>query len=68
LIGVLMYAAKQAITGDVPVGRNAPKRAAATAREQRQLLDDKAQFSEVFIPIISTLLQKACNYLVLSRN
>jgi cohesin complex subunit SA-1/2 len=48
---------KQAATGEPPVGRG-PNRKVQSAKEAKQISDDKAKLTEHFMPVLPTLLGK----------
>ena len=56
LIEIMVCCVKQAATGEYPVGRGPTRK--LTAKEQRQVLDDKIKLTDHFIVALPQLLAK----------
>ena len=56
LIEIMVCCVKQAATGEYPVGRGPTRK--LTAKEQRQVLDDKIKLTDHFIVALPHLLAK----------
>lgn len=64
LIDVMSCAVQQAATGEYPVGRGQGSRK-LTAREAKQVRDDKVELSEHFIDTLPQMLEKVYNKICL---
>ncbi|EGT43670.1 CBN-SCC-3 protein [Caenorhabditis brenneri] len=58
LIEILSCSIAQSATGEPPVGRVNVKKNAMTAKESRDLIEDRARLTEIMIPLIPRLLTK----------
>ena len=56
LIEIMVCCVKQASTGEYPVGRGPTRK--LTAKEQKQVLDDKTKLTDHFIVVLPQLLAK----------
>ncbi|PIC26065.1 hypothetical protein B9Z55_018757 [Caenorhabditis nigoni] len=58
VIEFLTCSVTQSATGEPPVGRQIVKKGAPSAKEARDLIDDRARFTEILIPLVPRLLTK----------
>lgn len=58
LIDFLTCSVNQASTGESPVGRQCAKKGAPSAKEARDLVDDRARLTDILIPLIPRLLTR----------
>ena len=56
MIEIMVCCAKQAATGEYPVGRQPARK--PTSRENRQVIEDKVRLTEHFIQALPQLLAK----------
>ncbi|KAI6189132.1 SCD domain-containing protein [Aphelenchoides besseyi] len=59
LIDVMVSSVKQAVTGDLPVGRSSGKKGTtAAAKDARSLQEERVRVTEAFIPTLPRLINK----------
>lgn len=58
LIEILTCSVVQSATGEPPVGRHIVKKGAPSAKESRDLVEDRQRLTETLIPLIPRLITK----------